>query len=59
MQVTKEDIDIFLTEYTGSITDVTDGTLPTMLVDNDVRFIFTRFMKTLHPAILAAISDMS
>ena len=57
MQVTKEDIDIFLTEYTGSITDVTDGTLPTMLVDNDVRFIFTRFMKTLHPAILAAIPD--
>lgn len=57
MQVSKEDINVFLREYTGSITEVIDSSTATMLVDNDVRFIFARFMKTLHPAILAAIPE--
>jgi len=60
MQVTKADIDAFLNEYTRSITDVmnTDGcSKPTILIDNEVRTIFSRFMKILHPSILIAIPE--
>jgi len=60
MQVTRTDVDIFLTEYTGSITDVTDvanSSKPTILIDNEVRSIFARFMKILHPSIMVAIPE--
>merc|ERR1719495_197659 len=60
MQVTKADVDIFLTEYTRSITDVTDvanSSKPTILIDNEVRSIFARFMKILHPSVMVAIPD--
>merc|ERR1719295_1058184 len=60
MQVTRTDVDIFLTEYTGSITDVTDmanSSKPTILIDNEVRSIFARFMKILHPSIMVAIRE--
>jgi len=60
--VTREDANLFLVEYTASITEAAsvDSSAaggPTMMVDNEVRAIFTRFMKTLHPAILSAMPD--
>jgi len=62
--VTKDDVRIFLTEYTAAITEVgvsscseVAGGGATMMVDHEVKGIFARFMKTLHPAILLAIPD--
>lgn len=43
-----------------SITDVTDtanASKPTILIDNEVRTIFARFMKILHPSVMVAIPD--
>jgi len=54
--VTRRDVDVFLTEYTRSITEVTTGgSKPTMLIDNEVRTIFARFMKILHPSVMVAL----
>lgn len=68
--VTKDDVNIFLSEYTAAITEVGvfdpaaeaagpmgGGAGATMMIDNEVKGIFARFMKTLHPAILLAIPD--
>jgi len=60
--VNKDDVNVFLLEYTAAITDVGGGgsmqqDTPTLMVDHEVKGIFARFMKTLHPAVLVAMPD--
>merc|ERR1719273_1613498 len=62
LKITKNDVDIFLRQYTLAITEaglgsVVDGgpkQLATFLMDNEVRLIFARFMNSLIPAVIAA-----
>lgn len=62
LKVTKSDVYIFLRQYSLAITEAdlgctADGSprqLPTLLIDNEVRLIFTRFMNSLIPAVMAA-----
>lgn len=54
-QVTLQDVELFLSEYSRSITDATcSANSATMLLDTEVRCIFARFMKTLRPVVLVA-----
>jgi hypothetical protein len=62
LKVTKNDVDIFLRQYTLAITEAGYGIsvdggsrqLATLLMENEVRLIFARFMNSLIPAVMAA-----
>jgi len=62
LKVNRNDVNIFLRQYTLAITEAGLGSavdggpkqLATLLMDNEVRLIFSRFMNSLLPAVMAA-----